>query len=91
MKPQNQVYIYIVIVVLKCFCYPLVGCFVFLFGCLFVLRDREELTMYFCLFIVRDEIVEDLEIEKKLPGMKFLYIKKSSIFLPFISLNMFLK
>lgn len=45
--------------------------------------------MYFCLFIVRDEIVEDLKIEKKLPGMKFLYIKKSSIFLPFISLNMF--
>lgn len=45
--------------------------------------------MYFCLFIVRDEIVEDLKIEKKLPGMKFLYIKKLSIFLPFISLNMF--
>lgn len=45
--------------------------------------------MYFCLFIVRDEIVEDLKIEKKLPGMKFLYIKILSIFLPFISLNMF--
>lgn len=54
------------------------------------MREREELTVNFYLFIVRDETVEDLEMEKKLPGMKFLYIKRSSIFLPFISLNIFL-